>query len=570
MSSKILSFGIIASIIFLFFFWYPVILNVDKPISDHNDITYQYFIFDNNFSKLARFDFANLFDTRMFYPKTNTLAFGNTFLGQSIISLSVYIATRNIIVTVNFSLLLGFFLSFLSVYLLAYKLTKSISGALAAGLIYTYNPYVFAHNQIELLTLQWIPLAFLSAELILEKVTWRRSFLLSLLLFLQLTSSFYYFLFIMITLPIYAFLRIFMLKISFRKFLHPSIFASTILLVIAAYIFLQPYFQFQKEYHFTRSLYSNELYSAGFSDFFATSPNNFLYGSLEKSQVFQAWRNLFAREHYTEHSLFGGITVYLLVITALLLTVIKKNNKALTKTAVPLFVLLVLSIALSLGPMIRFMGINLPSAYLLVYRFMPFATALRVPSRFMVIGFLSMAILSGIALSYLVSKAGKFKFYLAALVVVLVALEYWQVQPVSHGINPHVRQFYSWLNSRSDIKVILEMPIGNQLTFNPALSRPFISDSQYLLYGIYHDKKIVNGYNAFIPPDYVFFADSLTVNPVTPDTIKSLKAKGIGLVIVHSEEYIDPKSGQTLVRNLEKSGAEKIYDSAPITAFKIN
>lgn len=204
-TKRVLWIGIISSIIFSGIFLRTLYLTFDKPLRAADDEAYYYFLFDNNFTKLAEGDIGHLFDTRMFYPLKNTLAFGNSVLGPSILGLPVYMVTRNVIISANAVRIADFLLSFFFLYLVAYSLTGDIWGAFIAGLIYTYNPYMMSRWHQDLVAFQWVPLIFLATEKLLKRIRWRWTIVLVAAFLLQFITSFYYFFFLAILARVYRY-----------------------------------------------------------------------------------------------------------------------------------------------------------------------------------------------------------------------------------------------------------------------------------------------------------------------------------------------------------------------------
>jgi len=145
MKKKVMVIGVVAGIACELFFLWGIVKNVSLPLGHHDDIDYGYFLIDHNLKKITALDFAHFWDTRMFYPHTNTLAYGNSLIPQSILGLPVYLATHNTILTANFVILLLFFLSFFSMYLLSFSVTQSPLASIIAGIVYTYNPFIMSH-----------------------------------------------------------------------------------------------------------------------------------------------------------------------------------------------------------------------------------------------------------------------------------------------------------------------------------------------------------------------------------------------------------------------------------------
>lgn len=529
--------GVVCSVIFILVFLNQLILNINKPLND-TDSFYQYFLLESNLSKFSSLDFKNLYETRMFYPLKNTLALGNSQFIQTLLSLPVYLITKNVIVSAHSMVLINFFLTYLMMYLLVFHFTKSSPASIIGGLIFSYNPYVMAQFYFELLTLFWIPLIFLVTEKILAGSKWA-GFILPLLFLGSLISSFYYFIFLMITLPFYLGLR------GIRRIRGIRwIGVGLVVAVVLGAFYLQPYLEIKNTYHVSRNIENVISHSTRLIDFFSTTKDNKLYGSILGTQA----------SDYTEHSLFPGMVVY----TLFLLSLIKFRKKYL-----PFLVILITVFLFSLGP-------NFP-IYLLFYKFLPFFDSLRAPSRFFMMGFFSLAVLAAFASDKLFGRLGKLgKLGILGVIIFLICLEYQHQIAKPFIITPEIKQAYQWLNHQSQITVVAELPIANELINYPTLSRSYFDDSRYLLYGIYHQKRLINGNAAYNPLERTDLGKSLTINFPTPSKLDQLKKVGIDAIIVHREEYQDLSLGKEVTEKLRSLNVKEIYTTENISVFMLN
>ena len=565
---KTLLIGILSSTLFIVIFLNQLIVNIDKPLLD-SDLFYEYFLLDNDLPKFASLDFQQLFDTRMFYPLKNTLALGNSQFVQSSMALPAYLITKNVIISAHFMVLANFFLAFLVMYLFVFRLTKSIGASILGGLIFTYNPYVMAQFYFAQIVLFWIPLIFLVTEKMFEGGK-RWAIILPFLFLGQLISSFYYTMFIALLWPVYLLLRLHLGKNSIKKVLNWGFLVGLVISILVGFVYLKPYLDVKNSFGVTRELGNIISHSAAIEDFISTTKDNKFYGFMLGTKF----------SDYSEHSLFAGFVVYGLVAVSLFLFFKRKYEPALRKVFIPLIAVWIIAFIFSFGPYFIIGETLIPNIYLLFYKFVPFFNSLRAPSRFMVMGFFSMAILAGFAAKYLVGKLSAFakasvdKGKLGRLGVILglvflISLEYQHNLVPPLEIKPEVKSFYQWLDKQPQINVILELPIANELSNYPALFRSYFDDSKYLLYALDHDKRLINGNAAYNPPQRTELGRSLTINFPTQNKLDQLKKMGVDAIIVHKDEYKDFQTGEELIRKLKESNLKEIYTGELVSAFKI-
>lgn len=548
--------GLLLALLFTLVFTFPIFTYFDQPLTNqydrYGDILLDYFVFEHNLSKITKADLANFLDTRMYYPLKNTWAFGNTFLPQSILTLPVYLFSKNAILATNSAIVINFFLSFLAMYALVYYLTKNIGSSTLAGLIFTFNPYVVSHiHQLELTAVQWIPLIFLFTEKLIKKVAWPNILLLGSLLLIQLSSSTYYIVFIIVSLPIYFSVRIYLDKVPLRQFFHIKVLAGILIFTTLAFLYLKPFIEVKNTYQISRDLETVQRLSANPADFLFTTDDNRLYGWMIR------FRDQDTQIQSGEHSLFPGITVYFLLGLSIYLFLKRKRGEKRSQLFAGM-VLLISSVLLAFGPRLL--------VYLVIYYLIPLADSLRVISRFAVVSFFSAALIIGLSWSIYANRLRRQNIWLA-LVIILISLEYLFTSPGPHPISSENKSFYNWLNNQANVKVILELPIGNGWRQYPNLFRDPDADYMYLLYGTLHTKKIINGSQAVNPREKIILGNQLTINFPTLEKLEQLKNLDGDIIIVHRKEYIDPKMAEEVIVKLRNFGLEEVYKSEDITAF---
>jgi hypothetical protein len=111
-----------------------------------------------------------------FHPIAGTVTFTEHLLGLAPVSTPLYWVTQNALAAYNLTLLLTYPLCALSMYALAFVLTRSHAAAFLAGLAFAWAPYRVSHlPHLQVLGLFWAPLSLLGLHAWLE--TGRRRWL---------------------------------------------------------------------------------------------------------------------------------------------------------------------------------------------------------------------------------------------------------------------------------------------------------------------------------------------------------------------------------------------------------
>jgi len=141
---------------------------------------------------------SSLFDANALYPAAATLAGSEHLLGEALVTLPLRAFTDNAVLIYGVALMTSYaILAFSTVlcvrWLLVSQTPSSLTIAWAAGLIAMAMPWRMAElSHIQLLWACWFPLIFgLALRLLMREGSWRESGILSVVLTLQLLSSYY-------------------------------------------------------------------------------------------------------------------------------------------------------------------------------------------------------------------------------------------------------------------------------------------------------------------------------------------------------------------------------------------
>ncbi|TAH54280.1 MAG: hypothetical protein EYC68_00700 [Chloroflexota bacterium] len=471
-----------------------------------------------------------LFNTNIFYPYTNTLAFSEILLPPSLLAFPFTLATNNSIFGYNLALLAMLWLDAFAMYLFVYDLTRRAEAGWVAGIIYAFNPFNLGNfAQLQLLTLGFLPLALLFLHKLLEsntpsraRVTTRSAFLAFLFAFffiLQSLSSFYYALLSGFTVAVYLLWWLVTQRAHLFQSLERifvSLLASFALIAIVLTPFLLPYFQVQRELGFSRRVEESEPFSASLKQFSEVAPKNILYGK------FLAPNPVVRVGGYPLDNLFPGVIAVLLAIFGLIFSRVQAKTFLVT--------LFLVSLILALGPRLYLTSeqatdITLPYRWL--YEIFPPLRALRAPVRFDALVNFALAALAGLGAAALLEKFQIRRASVVALgIVAFIALEYLSLPAANITPLPvanEIPDVYKWLAGQPE-GVALELPM-----MGPNENNELDISTQY--FTTYHWQKTPDGYSGFIPPRRGEIAYEMQSFP-SPRSIALLRALDVDYVIV--------------------------------------
>ncbi len=455
----------------------------------------------------------DVFDANIFYPHRGTLAFSEANLGAGVIAIPAYLITGNAVAAHNSTVLIAFALSIVGTYVLVRRLTGNREGALIAGILFTFCPYVFAHTaHIQLLMTFGLPWVMLAMHSFVDAPSARAAARLGIALAVQGLFCAYYGMLagLMVTLGIlfYSWAR--------GRWRQPvwwglTLLAAGVSIVCVAPLFA-PYLRLQRETGFGRALAEAGLYSADWRAYFASS----------------AWLHLWMLkhlQHWTE-VLFPGFCAIALAAVGLVgvfrqraAPVTASPLAALRETTLFYGVLSLFALWLSFGPS--------AGLYAGLYYVVPVFSLLRAPARFGLGVMLGLAVLAGIGVAALLHwvSAGKRRLVsgslaVAALLDLSISAPYREIPPPAPA--------YALLAS---------LPAG-PIVEMPFFYRPvdFHLHARYMFNSTYHWRPLVNGYSDHIPEDFARNALPIASFP-NPEGFLIFRDRRVRYVLFHPQRY---------------------------------
>ncbi len=240
-----------------------------------------------------------LYQGNIFYPHPNTLTFSETLIPLALASFPVRWLSRNPLLVYNVLFFLAYVLTGWLTYLLVRRLTGSAAGGLLAGTAFAFNAYMIDHvPHLQLLSVWFVPLAFLFLDRFLEKKRPADAAVFGLAVAAQGLTCIYYGLFLAfllaVGLPAFWWIRRKELRPRDLAVLGGSLAAAGAVLLVSSI----PYAGLMRRYGFARSLNAG----ADLAAYVAAVPRNL------------AWGRLLSRFGRPEGHLFIGFTALALAL----------------------------------------------------------------------------------------------------------------------------------------------------------------------------------------------------------------------------------------------------------------
>lgn len=516
----------LSSTILTFFVFLPFSQHITNALPDSVDPLFYAWNLSHNIQS-ATHGFADLLDTNIFYPETNTLAFSDTLFAQTVMTAPVLVLTQNPVLAENLYVLATFPLSAIAMFFLAYYLTRHAWASALAGLFFAFSyPRLSQIGHLPAISSQWLPLVFLSLIQYLRELRFTHLALMFFWFLLTITSTVYFGIFLI---PLVLIIILFEAKIALIQQYLRDVAILILPALVILFIVLFPYIRLRAEYSgIKRSLEDSARLSAVPRDYASVLPTSWL-------------SDLGFPTNTNERAL--SLTATLLIVAAgSIITADKRHRKTIwifNSVAIVAFVL-------SLGPYVN--GFRMPYYYL--YKMFPLLQSVRVPARWSIFVVLGLAVSAAFALSRVLVKPQHKVIGLS--VALLFLTEIWQTRTpfITVPLKDNLPPVYEMIINAPDDSIIVELPFhpewtGSrmenqlQLTYEEVTENDVYALEAYRTYfSAFHGKRMLNGYSGYFPNVYHDHASVFDKFP-TPEAIAALEKRRVRYILIHASQYVN-------------------------------
>jgi hypothetical protein len=458
----------------------------------------------------------SIFDANIFYPSKYALAYSENMIGSALLFVPLLWATGDLLLTMNLVQLSSVALSGFGVYLLGRRLGLDGGSAIVAGIIFGFAPArFFRMPQAHLTTIQWIPfcLTYLHAYFSVDGRP-RHLKLAALFFTLQALASGHGAVFLTVAavgLVIWQLLHGMPPAVTRRV---RDLGVTGALLLLPSALLLLPYRAARGEVPNLRRVLDD--YGSSLSSYFS-SPVPFHQWMLSRMPD---W----IRAEPPDAHLFVGLGPVVLALVAVWAVATRRMR---LERPFVLFYAALAAVAFwfTIGP---------PMGLWQWTYWMPVFSFLRVPSRFVLLEVMALAVLSGFGVMWLARQVRPGRAATAVVVSVglLLLCEFapWGLRTVPFQIE--VTSADRWLDSRPKPFVVAEFPVP--VTRDEAtLAR---RNTLFMQHSTAHWQKIIHGYSGVEPQHYTAVQERLWSFP-DEASLNALVDLGVTYVVVHPYLY---------------------------------
>ena len=468
-------------------------------------------------------DPRHIFDTNIFAPERRTLAYSETLLGYLPLAGPILWFGGTPALAFNAVLVFSFIASGLGMYLLARHLTGRHGPAIVGGVVYAFMPYRFAHvPQIQLESMEWMPLAFLSLHLFIERRRPVYAVALAAAVVVQAFCCLYYAVFLGLALIVAT-------PVLLAGDRQPRRGAALLALALTGgltIVALAPlgveYMRVHREQGLERTLDETASRAADVHAFLASPA--------------RLHQRLWAHGGEPRDYLFPGVIVLLLCAVAIAsaartLISARRSPPPLALLVTTYAAIAALGVFASLGPH----GIGGVSLFHLLYDAGPLMHGLRQVSRFAVLGLFGVSVLAAIGAAIVTANTRRFGALASATLAALAFAEVL-VAPLSADRPggealvpiPPAPPVYNWLAHQPGTFSIVELPFAPR--------GQMWQNGSYVYWSTVHWHGVVDAYSGFAPPSYAGLARTLGGFP-DDRSHEALVVRHVRYVVVHFDLY---------------------------------
>lgn len=477
-----------------------------------------------------------IFDANIYAPYANTLAYSENLIGSALFAAPIIWLTGNPVLAMNLVALLTCVLCGVGAYVMARQWRLSPPAAFVCGVVFAFAPpRFFRMGQLHMTAVQWIPFTLAFVQAYFDR-SQRRHLLLAIGGFsLQALSSGHGAAFLAIAIVLLTVWRVaFGQPLAVRTWLKGVGVAGAYLLAPAVWVML-PYRLAQSEAGLRREYPADAMPRL---ESFLASPARL------HVQLQEWWLGRTVNDEAVAF-LFPGVLVVALATIAVVCWRPRSRNDW-RRDATGFFLVLAMLSGL--------MFVQWPVDLWRQVHWLPGFNFIRVPSRFILMVMLCLGMLAAAAVDCLTTRASRTSVAIAALVSVLLLLEYASYPFASVPFTMNVPAIDRWLDRQPKPFVVAEVPVpspGN-------LGRYERHHTTAMLHSTAHWQKTVHGYSGIRRRFHDTLYLELTAFP-SARSLSMLREAGATHVVVHTDLYPPERWQQVEAQLREEPGLSLLH-----------
>lgn len=463
-----------------------------------------------------------ILDANIFYPLRLSFAFSENLLGSGLWTAPLIWWTGNPVLAVNAVSLTSVMLCGLGAFVLARRLGLSVAAAYLCGIIFAFSPpRFFRLGQLHLTAVQWMPFAMAYLHTYLERCRPRDLKMAIGFFTLQALASGHGAVFLAFSMALLIASRTILDRnLPVVRWMRDAGLGGALLLAPAVLVAI-PYWLVQREIGRGGAL----------GDWTVPAVSYIASPATVHQKVISLFMPLSEVNATALAFLFPGYLPLLLALSATGLAVAQRGDHS--RNVIFYALLALLSVLMTVGRPL--------SLWPVVY-WLPGFNFIRVPSRFLILTVMALAVLSAMAFDLLAGRlASRSRRVLATALCVLLLIEFSTIPFAVVPFSARPPAAERWLADQPQPFVVAEVPVSGAMR----------DHSTYMLHSMAHWQPTVHGFSGFDPPGHMQLYRAMRQFP-EPESLAAMRSFGVTHVVVHIDRY-QPARWDEVLRQLEKA-----------------
>jgi hypothetical protein len=498
------------------------------------------------------------FDANAYHPLTGVLAWGDHLFALALLVVPLR-PVLGLVGAYNVLVLASTAGSAYACYLLVRLLTSQRAVAVLAGVVWSCSFYrVLEYSHIQTLSTQWVPLVLLFAEHVRRRCRRWHVVGLAVSAWFVLATNVYLGVYTVLAFGVYAVVVLAARRPDIRTIVRIG-FAWFVAGVLALPLYL-PGIRLQASRHIVRDI--DEQSPATLEAFRLLPP---------PGQMAQSLLHVIYRSNYATP---GLVLAVLLVLGSASVVLLRRSSP--TRSGVAFGAVALFALASAQGPAFHWYGRELGDnpVFLAAYHLVPGYDALRIPHRWLLVGFLGLAVAAATLVAPLSARLPR--AVRTGLVVALSAMTIVEQAPAPWPVHPSYttddEPVYAWLQDQPQrgSEVILELPISadvaSAVTQELEAKRLFFSASHFR-------DRVGGGISPYIEPSYL--RNALLVNELgrDPEALAAVRRWDVDLVIFDATDegrYEGAEPAAAVLQRLDaEPGLQRVTEVGDATVYRV-